>query len=127
MADYSARFHEKFILKKSIIFVKLKKQNVVCAHEFSWSVQYSRMCTYDVLGILALISGAIFVENNIFSKSDTAYFSALFHEKIILKECITFIKVKKQNVVCAHEFSWSVQYSRMCTYDVLGFFGSPAK
>ena len=67
--------------------MKLKKQNVVCAHEFSWSVAKKVVCTtYDVLGISALISGAIFVENNFFSKSETAYFSALFHEKIILKE-----------------------------------------
>ena len=42
--------------------------------------------TYDVLGISALISGAIFVENKFFSKSETAYFSALFHKKIIPKE-----------------------------------------
>ena len=26
-----------FPLKNSVIFVKFKKQNVVCAHEFSWS------------------------------------------------------------------------------------------
>ena len=42
MADYSVRFHEKFILKLN---VKLKKQNVVCAHEF----------LYGVLGISALL------------------------------------------------------------------------
>ena len=36
MAYYSAHFHEMCVLKKSIFFVKFKKQNAVCAHEFSW-------------------------------------------------------------------------------------------
>ena len=66
MADYSARFHEKFILKKLIIFVKLKKQNVLCAHEFSWFAKKVVYTTYDVLGISALISGAIFGKNHFF-------------------------------------------------------------
>ena len=35
---------------------------------------------------MRLISGAIFVENIFFSKYQTAYFSALSHEKIIPKE-----------------------------------------
>ena len=62
MADYSTRFHEKFILKISKIFVKLKKQNVVSAHGFSWFAKKVVCTTYDVLGILALNSGAIFVD-----------------------------------------------------------------
>ena len=59
--------------------------------------------TYDVLGILAIISGAIFVENILFSNfflwkgaenyAIIVYFSALFHKKI--KE--TKRKLKKQN------------------------------
>ena len=49
MADYSARFHEKFILKKETIFVKLKKQNVVCAHEFYWFAKKVVCTTYDIL------------------------------------------------------------------------------
>ena len=34
MADYSAHFHEEFILKKQQHL--FKKQNSVCAHKFSW-------------------------------------------------------------------------------------------
>ena len=67
MVDYSAHFHEKFMLKISV-FVKFKfTKKVVCT-------------TYNVLGILALISGAIFVEIIFSSKSETAYFSARFHK-----------------------------------------------
>ena len=46
------------------MFVKNKKQNVVCAYEFSWFGKKVVGTTYDVLEILAVISGAIFVENN---------------------------------------------------------------
>ena len=75
MAYYSAHFHEKFILRKSIIFVKFKKTNVVCAHEFPGLTkkgQESHM--YHFLRNSYLISGArIF-----FSKYQTAYVSTLF-------------------------------------------------
>ena len=62
-----------------IIFVKFKRQNVVCTHEFS-SFNKKVVCTttYDFLGILALISGALIDENICSSKSETAYFSAIF-------------------------------------------------
>ena len=63
MADYSAHFHGNLILKTSVIFVKIKKQNVVCAHKFSWFAKKVVCTTYDFLRISALISGAIFVEN----------------------------------------------------------------
>ena len=66
IAGYSARFHEKFILRKLIIFVKFMIQNVICAHEFSWITKKDLHTINDILGILAVISGAIFVENNFF-------------------------------------------------------------
>ena len=50
-------FKKKIMLKKSIIFVKFKKKNVVCAHEFSWFAKKVICTTYDILGILAVISG----------------------------------------------------------------------
>ena len=51
----SVHFHDKFIFKKPFDnIVKIMKQNVVCAHEFSWFCQE---------GIWTLISGTIFVEN----------------------------------------------------------------
>ena len=46
-----------------LIFVKYKKQNVVCAHEFSWFAKKVICTIYNILGISALISGAIFDEN----------------------------------------------------------------
>ena len=46
------------------------------------TVPFIFICTNDILGISALILGAIFGENNIFSVSETAYFSALFHKKL---------------------------------------------
>ena len=52
--------------------------------------------------ILALISGAIFVDG-FFKQISNASFSALFHVKINLKEQVTFTKLKKQT---AHEISW---------------------
>ena len=58
--------------------------------------------TYDLLGISTVISGAIFVENNFFSKSETAYFSSLFHTKIVLKKLSTFTKLKKQYMSYVH-------------------------
>ena len=51
MADYSAHFHEKFSLKKLLlIFVKLKKQNVVRIHESSSFTKKVVCTTYIVLG-----------------------------------------------------------------------------
>ena len=67
------------LYSKKLSFVKLKKQNVVCAYEFSWFAKKV------ILGISPLILGAIFGENKFFSKSEKTYFSALFHIKIILK------------------------------------------
>ena len=63
-----------------MIFVKFKKQNVVCAVEFSWYAK-KVVCTttYNVLEIL------IFHEKICFSRFETAYFYALFHKKIYLK------------------------------------------
>ena len=73
----------KFICKKSITFVKLKKQNVECAHEISW---FTKKVVYVqktmVFGISALIADAIFVENIFYSKSESAYISAFFNKKI---------------------------------------------
>ena len=66
---------------------KFKEQNILCAHEFSWFVKKIVYTTCGVHGILALISGANFVEDILLGKSETVYFSALFHKKkIILKE-----------------------------------------
>ena len=62
-----------------MIFVKFKKQDVVCANEISWFAKKVICTTYGDLGILDVILGANFVENNNFSISETAYFSALFH------------------------------------------------
>ena len=38
-----------------LIFMKLKKQNVVCEHEFSWFTKKVVCTTYNILGISALI------------------------------------------------------------------------
>ena len=54
MANYSAHFHEKFIVKKSIIFVKFKKQSFMCAHEFSWFTRKVVCTTYIVPGFFCL-------------------------------------------------------------------------
>ena len=64
MADYSAHFHKKFILKKSIIFAKFKKQNVVCAHEFSWFAKKVEFW---------LLFHVVFLLIKSFSTSQTAY------------------------------------------------------
>ena len=40
-----------------------------------------------------------------FGKSQTTYFFCTFHKKNILKEPKTFTKLRKQNVVYAHEIS----------------------
>ena len=45
-----------------MFFFKLQKQNVVCAHEFFWFPKKFVCTTYDFLGILAPILGAIFGE-----------------------------------------------------------------
>ena len=77
MADYSACFHEKFMQKKSIIIYEIQ-ETCVCAHKFTWFAKKVACTTYDVLGILALISGTIFIENIFVNKSKTASFSAFF-------------------------------------------------
>ena len=56
---------------------------------------------------------SIFGENKICSKSETAYFYALFIKKYIQKESITFIKLKKQNVVMCTRIVLVPQESRM--------------
>ena len=43
-------------------FCEIKETNVVCAHKFSWFAKKVVCTTYDVLGILPLILGAIFDE-----------------------------------------------------------------
>ena len=85
MTYYSACFHEKFILKKLIIFVKLKKQNIVRAHEFSWFAMKVVCTTYNLLGISALISGPC----------EMVYFFALFHDKNYTKRMDNFDKIKE--------------------------------
>ena len=42
--------------------MKLKKQNILCADEFFWFAKKVISTTYNILGILALTSGAIFGE-----------------------------------------------------------------
>ena len=59
IADYSARFHEEFMLKKSIFFVNFKKQNVLRAHEFSWFAKKVLCTACHGLAISTLISGVI--------------------------------------------------------------------
>ena len=51
----SACFHEKFVVKKSILFIKFKKQNVVCEHEFSWFTKKSFVPHTLFLGFSALL------------------------------------------------------------------------
>ena len=66
MADYSACFYDKFLLKKLLFFGEINETmlvNVLCAHEFSWFAKKVVCTTYDVLGISAFISGVIFGEN----------------------------------------------------------------
>ena len=58
-------------------FMKLKKQNVVCVHEFSHFTK-KIVCTTYVVGILALIVWVTFIKN-LYLKSETANFSARFH------------------------------------------------
>ena len=57
----------------------LKKQNVVCAHKFSWFAKKGVCTTYDVLGISALNVCAIFGEITILANLTTANFAAHFH------------------------------------------------
>ena len=97
----------------------LKKQDVVCAHEFSWLAKKVVCVTFDVLGISALIVCAIFGKIKIFSKSEMANFPTHFHKKYT-KRTILFIKLKKQNAVCAHEFPWYAKKVICTTYDILG-------
>ena len=69
MADYSAHFQEKVYTEINFkMFVKFKKQNVVCVHEFLWFAKKVVCNTYNVLGISAYIAGAIFVEHKYFSQ-----------------------------------------------------------
>ena len=70
---------------------------LLCAHEFSWLTKKVVLTTYNVLSISAVISaGAIFCWEYFFSKSETAHFSALFHKRFVLKEWITFKKIKER-------------------------------
>ena len=73
-------FMKNLFPKKWIIFVKFKKQNV-CTCEFSCFAKKVLCTRCDVLGILALILGIIFNENNL--KLST--FLYLFIKKLYLK------------------------------------------
>ena len=112
MTDYSAHFHEKFILKKSITFVKCKKQNVVWAHEFSWFIKKVVCTIYDVLGISALILSTILLHT----------FLHFFIKKNILNEWLSFTKLKKQNVVMCAWIFLVHQESRMYHISCYGVF-----
>ena len=80
----------KFYTKKSIIFMKFKGKNSYVHMNFPGFAKKVVYCTtYNFLKILALNLGAIFVENIFLQISNCIFFSALFHEKIILKEQIT--------------------------------------
>ena len=80
--------------------MKLKKQNVVCAHEFSWFAKKVACTTYDVLGIFTLISGAVFGEIKFLANVERQTLLLFFiKKKVILKEWIIFIKLKKQSVL----------------------------
>ena len=105
-------FSCKVYFKKIIIFVKF---NITCLHEFSWFTKKVICTTYIVLGISALISGAIF-ENTCISKLHA--FLHFFIKKNILKEWITFTI----HVVCTHEFSWFTKKVVCTTKVVLWFF-----
>ena len=82
MADYACS-NEKSTKKIGNIFEI--HENVVCAHKFSWFAKkvVCATCVYDVLGILAVISSTIFVENDFFNKYETAYFLHSFIKKFI--------------------------------------------
>ena len=112
---------------KFIIFVKLKKQNVLCAHEFSWCANKVVCTAHFVLWIWLLFQVPFLVKKYLCSKSEISNFSYLFHKKIILKEWISFEKLDKQNVVWAHEFSWFAKKVVCTTYIVLGFSGLSRK
>ena len=62
MGDYSAHFYEKFVLKKSMIFVKFKKQSVVCGHEFSWFTKKVVCTTYFVFSALLQNKENMFIQ-----------------------------------------------------------------
>ena len=83
--------------------------------------------TYNVLGILAVISCTIFVENNFLANLKVHTFVRFSIKKIVLKEWITFTKLTKQNVVCTHELSWFTPLCFMHHIACSLFSGSPVK
>ena len=121
MADYSARFHEKFRLKKSIIFVKFKKKKVLCVHMNFPSSPKKLYVPHMTFLEFQLLFQSPFLVRIFLSKSETAYFSAIFIKKIT--------KLEKQSVICTHNFSWLAKKVVCITYMyvVLRFFSSPAK
>ena len=58
------------------------KQNVACAHTFSWFAKKVVCTTYDVLGISTLISGAIFCESNFLANLKRHTFLHFFMKKL---------------------------------------------
>ena len=90
MADYSARFHEKkIILKKYKHFVKLRKQNVVCAYEFSGSPKKSYVPLTTFLDFSAFTSGdrAIFGKREFLANLKRKLFCT-FSLKTILNKAV---------------------------------------
>ena len=129
MTDYFAHFHERFILKKSIVFVKFKKKMLYVHMNFPGFAKKfvcASGATYNFLRISALISGIIFVEN-IFEQISNCIFFFTFSLKNIVKEWITFTKLRKQNVVCAHKISWFTKKVVCTKYVILWCFNSRVK
>ena len=81
MTDYSARFNEKFMLK--INNVCEIQENVVYVHlTFPGSPRKSYAPHTTFLEFQLLFQVPFFVEDNFISKSESVYFSALFHKKL---------------------------------------------
>ena len=75
-------------------FLKLKKQNVVCADEFSWFARKVVYTTYVILGISALILGSIFGEKYFFTNLKWQNFLHFFIKNHI-KRMNNFWKIKE--------------------------------
>ena len=121
MEDYSACFHEKFILRKSINICEnfKNKLSYVINNDFFWFTKNVICTTYNVLGILALISGTTSVENIFLANLKLHTF--LYFKKKYTKRMNNYYKIQAKNVVCAHKFSWLVKKVIYTTYIVLGF------
>ena len=106
MADYSARFYKTFILKKSIIFVKLKKQNVNFVHmNFPCSPKKSNVPHMTFLEFRLLFERTFLVKIKTLVNLIRHTFTGPFYQTNYAKIMNNFGKIKEKNCfMCTWNF-----------------------